>query len=124
MEKLLLEFFRRLEAIGAKHPEVTDTDVLDAIAHEIEAGFLRAERGYKPAQTYAMFSWRGDRDVTRLVEWFVPAARAKARIARLNTFHKRLAAWSAFKSKKLDWTANGVWVWDASAFDEAGNPLE
>ena len=120
---VMLEFFRRLEAICRDHGEVADTDVLDAIADALEGGYVRAETGYKVPRTYQMFSWEGDRDVTLLMEWFVPAASEAAAAAGLDTAHERIAAWNAFRSDELDWTGGGLWSWDPAKFDESGNEL-
>ena len=92
MRELLLELQRRLAAIAGQHDEVHDTDSRDAILDAIEAGYLRAESGYRIPQQYRMFSWQADRDVTHLLEWFLPAARDAAERAGLDTFHKRLRA--------------------------------
>jgi hypothetical protein len=92
MRELLLELQRRLAALAEAHPEVHDTDSREAILEAIEVGFLQAKPGYDIPQQYRMFSWQADRDVTYLMEWFIPAARQAAEDAGLNTFHQRLQA--------------------------------
>jgi hypothetical protein len=92
VRRLLLRFQRRYATVARKHGQIRDTDSRAAILEAIEAGYLRAEPRYKIPQHYRMLSWRADRDVTYLMEWFIPAARAAAKAAGLDTFHKRLAA--------------------------------
>jgi hypothetical protein len=71
-----------------------------------------------------MFSWQADRDVTFLLEWFIPAARAIAKKAKLNTFHHRLAAVQDL-GKELHYLEDMWFGWfDPESYDEHGNRKE
>src|SRR4051812_18779735 len=85
VKQIIRQFFRRLAAIQKDHHEISAT-----VNAAVLDGFLRAEPGYRLSKTFALPGREGEQDVRSLMEWFLPAARAAAAAAGLDTFHKRL----------------------------------
>ena len=74
MEAVLLELLHRLEAVGDGHPELSDSDVREAMSQAVFAGFIRPQPGYMLPDSFEMFTPEGDRRVRDVLEWFLPAA--------------------------------------------------
>ncbi len=125
MRDLLLELLHRLEVVEDKHPEVGDSAVRNMLWGAVFGGFLVPEPDYEPAESFAMYTPKGDRRVRDVVVWFLPAARAEAGRAGLVTFHQRLAAFQ--DSEVRTERGNGIDEYfgelPPEAFDESGEVI-
>lgn len=122
MDKVLLAFLERLEAIEERFDGLGDTIVRDFMAEDVRRGFLRAEPGFVPSGEYDL-----DPAANRLVRdgiaEFCAAAKNAAQQAGLQTFRQRL---NAFQNPAVR-TPNGsdyndfFGFTDPESLDEYGN---
>jgi hypothetical protein len=123
MEAVLLELFRRLEAIEAEHGEVTDTEVRDAMTRAVFDGFLKPVPDHRLPDNFKMFTKTGNKLVRAALAWFLPAARKAAEQDELKTFHQRLAAFQNLEVCTEATTCYNDFFgwWNPEHFDEEGN---
>ena len=123
MNEVLLQLLHRLEAVGDEHDELYDSDVREAMDNAVFCGFLKPQFDYILPDKFAMYTPEGDRKVRRVVEWFLPTARAAADRCGLDTFHKRLKAFQNLDvCTARQNTYNDFFGWaDPELFDQNGN---
>lgn len=123
MESVLLELLHRLETIGERHEELFDSEVRESMDQAVGAGFINPEASYGLPETFGMNSDDGNRSVREALAWFLVAASNAAAADRLDTFHKRLAAFQNHEvrtSQLNDFSDFFGWA-NLDHFDEAGH---
>ena len=94
MREPLVRFFDALEAIGAEHEELYDTDVRERIGAALEQQLIAGSQG-EVSESFGMFSSEGDRLVRDAVASYLGEARPIADALNLGEAARRAAVWDA-----------------------------
>jgi hypothetical protein len=123
MEQLLLDLLYRLEAIGDRDESLYDTVVREKMGNAVFFGFIKPQPGFVLPDDYSMPEAE-NRAIRAALGACIEGSRALAPAARLDTFHKRLAA---FQNSTIRTTAqkndyDDFFGWsNPELFDESGN---
>jgi len=74
MEFLLLELLNRLDSVEEIHPEVSDSDVREAMGNAVFFGFIKPDADFVLPDVYAMYTADGNRRVKEALVPYLDAA--------------------------------------------------
>jgi hypothetical protein len=106
MREPLVRFLDALEAIGAKHEEVYDTDVRERVAAVIEQRLIASSTEVDVSDELGMFSSEGNQLVRSALVSYLAEASTRADAANLDESARRAA------------------VWDGEAVSSSGTPVD
>ena len=94
MREPLVRFLDALEAVGAEHEEVYDTDVRERLAEVIEQRLITRSREVEVSDELGMFSPEGNQLVrAALVSYLAEACKPRADALNLDEAARRAAVW-------------------------------
>ncbi|HBI44607.1 MAG TPA: hypothetical protein DDY78_17420 [Planctomycetales bacterium] len=125
MEFLLLELLNRLDSVEEIHPEVSDSDVREAMGNAVFFGFIKPDADFVLPDVYAMYTADGNRRVKEALVPYLDAAPSIALTLGITTFHGRLAVFQNDEVKSVGGNYyDDYFGWsNPQQFDKSGNVI-
>ncbi len=92
LDGLLKILMEKLEAIGARHEELYDTEVREQMFKAVHGGFLIPQADFTMPRDFGMFSEEGNTRVGDALSEYIVGAYKRAAKINLQVPNKRLAA--------------------------------
>jgi len=90
MKDTLKHFLDRLDAIGAEHEELFDSDVRQKMRNAVMDGFVRRRTGFGVPYDLGMYSEEANAAVAMAISEFIETANQQADELKIIAFHDRL----------------------------------